>query len=412
MPAFYSRTALQQSGQRAKRRTTPRAGTPAQQAASGWIGGAVSSHGAKLWLDATDITDPDGTDLAAWPSRAGTATQASASLKPRFTATGWDGGPCVLFDGVGEALATDVDLGDTPSVAVIAVIRRDATAGDGAVFEYTVQYYNLGGVLLAVSNNRPLYGTGGTAATYRIATATVTEAKPAVIAAKFSRVPDPDTAVGWLTGADGVTAEITAFDDSANSGDGAGNYPTADSWIGSRNNGSAIPLNGAVRMLIVLGGAPQDAEMANLARGAAIMANIPWPEPEAGAGLTYNIDEVAGTTITDGPGTLYDDGGPDGNYSTNNYTVTIQAPAGQQVRLTAVSFEMGAGGGWYLERVRIFSSGPEGSRFYHGRMSEGAAAAPAPNEVTTSSVGGTLVIQQESVGMFADSGFEFTWEFV
>lgn len=152
-----------------------------------------------------------------------------------------------------------------------------------------------------------------------------------------------------------------------------------------------------------------------------------WPSParlgglsvqrQAGAGggggASYNFDQVHNSTITDSSGTLYDDGGPTGNYSSDEYWVTIDAPSGQQVELTMVSFEFGNPGQWY-ERLRIWdnnaSTGTILGEFY-GSTSAGGANAPTAGQ-TLISTSGHVFIRQDSSTSGTNAGFEITWRFV
>lgn len=130
-------------------------------------------------------------------------------------------------------------------------------------------------------------------------------------------------------------------------------------------------------------------------------------------GASYNFDQVHNTTVTDSSGTLYDDGGPDGNYSSDEYWVTIEAPDGQQVQLTFVSFEFGNPGQWY-ERLRVWdnnaSSGTILGEFY-GSMSAGGANAPTSGQTLTST-SGHVFIRQDSSTSGTNAGFEITWQMV
>ena len=132
-----------------------------------------------------------------------------------------------------------------------------------------------------------------------------------------------------------------------------------------------------------------------------------------GGGASYNFDDVHNGTITDSSGTLYDDGGPDGNYSSDEYWVTIEAAPGQQVEVTFVSFEFGNPGAWY-ERLRIWdnstSSGTILGEFY-GSMSAGGANAPTAGQTLTST-SGHVFIRQDSSTSGTNAGFEITWRSV
>ena len=144
-----------------------------------------------------------------------------------------------------------------------------------------------------------------------------------------------------------------------------------------------------------------------------------------GGGLEYTIDQVAGQTITDPEGTLYDDGGPDGTYSKTDYTTYIQPPAGQQVQITMKAFEMGSvGGGSFNEKLRFFNidNGSGGAIVvnFYGSTANGDSTAPTANQVILGVVGATVTIIFDQSGYYGedgfftqgDAGFELEWEFV
>ena len=112
-----------------------------------------------------------------------------------------------------------------------------------------------------------------------------------------------------------------------------------------------------------------------------------WPSPARLGGLTvqrpaaagggalveYNMDDVAGTTLTTSGVVLFDSGGSDGGYVNNeNYTVTFQAAAGQTVEATMTFCEIE---NYYQEGVtfsdngvamtnKIYGSGTAGTGFW------------------------------------------------
>ena len=74
-----------------------------------------------------------------------------------------------------------------------------------------------------------------------------------------------------------------------------------------------------------------------------------------GSFVEYNMDDVAGTTLTTSGVILFDSGGSDGSYANNeNYTVTFQASASQTVQATMTFCEVEA---YYMEGVTFSDNG-------------------------------------------------------
>ena len=202
---------------------------------------------------------------------------------------------------------------------------------------------------------------------------------------------------------------------------------TERAFIGCRagDTSPSIPLNGHISDFIVIARKLTSSEASRITlalstnKGGSFSAGA--EEGGGGdSGVTYNIDEVAGQTITDDAGTLYDDGGPSGTYSQTDYTTYIAAPAGKKVQITFKEFEMGSvGGGNWNEKLRVFGA-VEGTKNYYGSMANADANAPTLNEQLNSSDGGTLTIIFDQSGYYGengffvqgDDGFKLTWELV
>jgi hypothetical protein len=87
---------------------------------------ALMPTDADLWLDASKLTVANGSPVALWPDVSGKgndATQATTALQPVFSATGADGNPAVVFDGVTTFLSNAVMA--LPSRSTIFAVFRD-----------------------------------------------------------------------------------------------------------------------------------------------------------------------------------------------------------------------------------------------------------------------------------------------
>ena len=111
----------------------------------------------------------------------------------------------------------------------------------------------------------------------------------------------------------------------------------------------------------------------------------------------YNINDVNGQTLNICSGTLYDSGGPTGEYSNNeDYTVTICAPAGQHASLNFLILETEAN----YDYVYIYDGPDTGSPQIAGSPFDDVFSGIA------TATGTCLTIQFTSEGSGTDPGFE------
>ena len=406
----FPRTARYYTGERSVRRTTPRGGSVAEQLGASLIGRVSRQNTLVCHYDARDIDAADGATVAAWSDRAGAQdlAQATEANKPTFSATGWGGGPAVSFGasaGMSSLFASGIP---SESISVVALCTSGAAA-EGTALEYTGNVYNNRGFSLLVdagvrraelgADSARSYAEGGDAiGDARIAVGMVGD-----------RSTSNDTLV--LYGEDGaITPSSSGFVD------GSGDHESAYLYVGSRLANGTRALDGLIRSIIAFEEPLGADEMQTVLDGMVATGSGLAAVESAGAGgasVEYNFDEVHDSVVTDDDGTLYDDGGPDGAYSSDEYWVTIDAPPGQQVELTFVSFELGNPGAWY-ERLRVWdnnaSSGTILGEFY-GSMSAGGANAPTSGQTLTST-NGHVFIRQDSSTSGVNDGFKITWRFV
>lgn len=415
MPAYLARD-LQTETSRTGRRTEPRQGFAYKVAGRGKIYQVVESHGAVFWYDSRDLALADGDAVTSWTSREGgnTLEQVTGTKQPSYTANGWNGGPTVDFgsdDGMSAYHTGGIESDD---ITIVALASTTDTSGTATILEYTGNVYNNRGFSLLINAGKVRAELGADSArSYAEGGDAVTSATPFVAGMRGTRETNPDQVDIWNDG-----GEITPS--SSGSVDGSGDHEQAYLYVGSRLGGGSRFLSGSVRSILALPAYVSDAEMQTLLDGMATLhggfpaTGAPAEEGGGGgAGVTYNFDEVHNTEVTEDNGTLYDDGGPDGPYSSDEYWVTITAPGGQQVQLTFVSFELGNPGAWY-ERLRVWdnnaSSGTILGEFF-GSMSAGGANAPTSGQTLTST-SGHVFIRQDSSTSGVNAGFEIQWEFV
>ena len=144
-----------------------------------------------------------------------------------------------------------------------------------------------------------------------------------------------------------------------------------------------------------------------------------WPSPARLGGLTvqrpagaagggsmveYNMDDVAGTTLTTSGVVIFDSGGSSGVYVNNeNYTVTFQAAAGQTVQATMTFCEIE---NYYQEGVTFSDNGVAMTNKIHGSGSAGTgfwSSNSLPYVITTSS--NIMQINFRSDGSVTADGF-------
>jgi hypothetical protein len=341
------------------------------------------------------------------------------------------------FDGTGNGLRTtaeDTQLLGKSDLSLLIFTKTNAGSDFQAILEFSNLWYRHGAFTVgdnvassefagyfAQSNNISQINTGAPTA------ATVDVDLPLVRGIVFNR---NGVGGGPNTSTKPYINGLPLSDDDIYQGDSTFNIdapfaqinpPDPDVvmhfYLGHRAN--SLHYNGSIGTMVAITRALTDEEMGRLSRAILRKHNLasdaPIVEAAAGgaAGASYNFDDVHNTVLTDDNGTLYDDGGPDGAYSDAEYWVTIDAPSGQQVELTFVSFEFGNPGQWY-ERLRVWdnntSSGTILGEFY-GSMSAGGANAPTSGQTLTST-NGHVFIRQDSSTNGSNDGFKITWRFV
>ncbi|MEZ4219299.1 MAG: LamG-like jellyroll fold domain-containing protein [Polyangiaceae bacterium] len=98
--------------------------------------GGMPTQGLELWLDATGL--PSGS-VATWTDKSGKnkhAIQASAPKQPTHSATGLNGKPAVLFDGVDDYFSLPTGFKDfTAGISIFIVLKASkATQNEGHLF--------------------------------------------------------------------------------------------------------------------------------------------------------------------------------------------------------------------------------------------------------------------------------------
>jgi hypothetical protein len=240
-----------------------------------YIRSVLGAYGCELWLDARDIvTIADGADITTWPARVGTSpTQPTSSKRPEFSADGWSGGPCVLFDNVGEALPCTVDLSSTPAVTLLVAARSDASSAAASAFEYNTNWLFAGGFQLYF-NSQNLYASAApNLVAARREDADGVSARNVVGGCVFDGATTPDYAGLWKADAPSV-AKVTNLSVDVDSSEATTNYPAASAWIGSRNDGASLPLDGAVRELLLIPARVPDETMLLLMHALSLKAEI------------------------------------------------------------------------------------------------------------------------------------------
>jgi hypothetical protein len=218
--------------------------------AQAWSAATVQHFDPQLWVDAADVQS-DG-NLASWPAKAGTApTQATESKKPEGDRDGWatDGGPAVKFDGVGECVQTSTpDLNGKQQYTIAATFKAGSNAAHRIVAEYNTNWAAANGCALQQANaTGVVLGSQGDGTNYRYSTGGSDTSSTEICAIITSDRGTSGSSMGeaYVNG-----SNVSDFD--ATSGaDPAGNFGSSTWNIGSRNDGAARPLDGAIRELAI-----------------------------------------------------------------------------------------------------------------------------------------------------------------
>jgi len=407
---YPPRNARDYDRSRQQRRTSPRGGSVAELLGAGLIGRVTRQGGLVAHYDARDIVAADGDAISLWPDRVGAQDLSSVAdvNRPSYSASSWARGPAVEFGasaGLRSLYASGIASDEVSAVAICT----SGAAATGTAIEYTGNVYNNRGFALLTNGGKRRAELGADVARSYAEGGDVITDEPVAIAMVGSRATSPDECDVWSE-----AGQITPS--ASGTVDGGGDHEAAYLYLGSRLATGANALDGMIRSVIIVESALDSASMQTLIDGMVASAGgltLTQSAGGAAAGVSYNFDEVHDTVVTDDNGTLYDDGGPSGAYSDAEYWVTIDAPPGQQVELTIVSFEFGNPGQWY-ERLRIWdnntSSGTLLGEFY-GSTSAGGAFAPTAGQVLTSTAG-HVFIRQDSSTTGTNDGFEITWRFV
>jgi subtilase family serine protease len=129
-----------------------------------------------------------------------------------------------------------------------------------------------------------------------------------------------------------------------------------------------------------------------------LLAAILWWSQAANA-QSYNLPTTGITSVTTCSGTLYDDGGPSGNYATSAYggTTLVPATAGNKIRLQFTSFNVDT----YYDVVRVY----DGSSTSAPLIGEYSNYSLPPASVYATNSAGTLTVVLQSDSYYSYSGF-------
>jgi hypothetical protein len=220
---------------------------------------AIGAYGCELWVDASDIDQPSGSDVQMWPARYGIdPAQPISSKRPEYSADGWNGRPCVLFDNVGEALTCSVDLSTTPSATLIISAQTNAAAAAAVVFEYGQNVISDRGILMYFNSLKPYVMSAQNGVPSRQEGADTVEDRRVVVGGVFDSSTTPDVSQLWKADAPFV-GRVTNLLADVNTSEPTTNYAANTAWLGSRNDGAVLPLDGSVReVLLIPARVPED----------------------------------------------------------------------------------------------------------------------------------------------------------
>lgn len=326
------------------------------------LASAVGEHGIIGWFSVEDLSHlGDGDAVAEWPSRMGgiKLEQTDAGKRPQMALTRFNGGPCVAFDNTSQGMLALHQSGvPSEKVSAIAVFYSDTSSGESCVTEYTGNVYNNRGFRLILKDGDRRVELGADSSRSYVEGGDNASEIKTVMAMRGDRSTNPDTLNLWDQ--QGLVTPTSSFFT-----DGSGDHESAYLYVGNRGNIGSLQLNGGIKELIVLAGYVSDNDMHHLLNLVADKHSIPYfdIQPPPPAFVTYEIDNVAGQTITTPSNVLLDSGGSSGGYSpSENYTVTFQAGAGQIVRATITECEIE---NYYQEGLQFYDDGAFlGNRIY------------------------------------------------
>lgn len=213
---------------------------------------------------------PDGAPVATgtsistvrdWSGRNTSISQVTASKQP--LAGSRQGIPCFTFDGLNDALQiATINLTTTQAITV-AIVEFRPVANVGVVWEFGTDI-NLGGGSIGtfVNDNGQCFSTAyasGSQFQFRAVASAIGRWRAWVVTANRAAAATNQLYV-YSQG-----AQVTSFVNSLN-GTVTGAFGNLASWVGSRNNGQAFPLNGSLAQVILLNRAlsPSDAAALSL----------------------------------------------------------------------------------------------------------------------------------------------------
>ena len=397
----FPRTARDYTGKRSAQRTTPRGGSVAEQLGASLLGRVSRQRTLVCHYDARDIEAADGATIDSWPDRANghELTQATEGNRPTFSADGWGGGPAVSF-GASAGMSSFFDGGIASESITCVALCTSSQAVTGTALEYTGNVYNNRGFSLLTDAGQRRTELGADSARSYV------EGGDSIAGARFAvgMVGDRSTSTDTLIlyGEDGaITPTSSGFVD------GTGDHEAAYLYVGSRLANGTRPLDGLIRTIIAYEEPLSADEMQTVldglvATGSGLAAVV--SSGGGGALVEYNMDDVAGTTVTTSGVVLFDSGGSDGGYVNNeNYTVTFQAAVGQTVQATMTYCEIEH---YYREGLTFSDNGTAMTNKIHGSGSAGTGfweSNSLPYVIETTS--NVMQIQFESDGSVTDDGF-------
>jgi len=357
---FPPRNAKDFNRSRIGRRTSPRGGSVVELYGAGLIGRVTRQGGLVAHYDARDIEASEGDLVSLWPDRTGAHDLSSAAdaNRPSYTAGSWASGPAVEFSGV-TGLRSLYSSGIASDAVSAVAICTSGAAATGTALEYTGNVYNNRGFALLTNAGKRRAELGADVARSYAEGGDVITDQAVAIAMVGTRATSPDTCNVWSE-----TGEITPS--ASGTVDGGGDHEAAYLYIGSRLATGTNQLDGMIRSIVIVESALDDAAMQTLIDGMVASAGGLTLTQGGGGGAAmteYNLDDIAGTTITDSGVVVFDSGGSAGDYSNGeDYTVTFQAAPGQTVTATITDCEIE---NYYQEGLQFYDDGAAiGGRIY------------------------------------------------
>lgn len=374
------------------------------------LASAMGEHGVIGWFSVEDLSHlGDGDAVAEWPSRMGgiKLEQTDPAKRPAMSMTNFNGGPCVMFANVYEGMLA-LHTGGVPSekVSAIAVFYSESGTGEVCITEYTGNVYNNRGFRLILKDGDRRVELGADSGRSYVEGGDNAAQIKTVIGMRGDRSTSPDTLDMWdQQGL--VTPTSSSFTD------GSGDHESAYLYVGNRGNTGSFQLHGGIKELIILSGYVSDNDMHHLLNLVADKHSIPYfdIQPPPPPFVTYEIDNVAGQTITTPSNVLLDSGGSSGGYSpSENYTVTFQADPGQTVRATITECEIE---NYYQEGLQFYDDGAFfGNRIYGSATANTGTWASASVPYVLETTSNVMQINFKSDWGIQSDGFTISVDFI